>query len=61
MSMAVADETLKAVCLAAQSVPSSRPGRHVSPSTVIRWVTRGARLRAGGRLKLKATRSPGDG
>jgi hypothetical protein len=59
MSMAVAYETQKPVCEAARSVPSSRPGRTVSPGTLIRWIAKGAKLRGGGRLKLKATRSPG--
>jgi hypothetical protein len=59
MSMAVANETLKAVCVAAQSVASSRPGRSVCPGTMIRWINKGAKLRGGGRLKLRATRSPG--
>lgn len=59
MSMAVADETLKTVCVAARSVPSNRPGRSAAPSTLIRWIVTGAKLRDGGRLKLRATRSPG--
>jgi len=45
MSLAVADETLKPICESAQSVPSNRPGRSVSPGTMIRWITRGAKLR----------------
>jgi hypothetical protein len=39
--------------------PENRPGVSVSPTTVVRWITEGVRLRAGGRLKLPATRYPG--
>jgi hypothetical protein len=61
MSLAVADESLKTLSVTAQLIPSNRPGSQggICPSTLIRWITRGAKLRAGGRLRLKATRSPG--
>jgi hypothetical protein len=39
--------------------PQNREGVSVSPTTVVRWVVDGIRLRAGGREKLRATRFPG--
>jgi hypothetical protein len=39
--------------------PENRPGSPVSPTSVVRWIVEGVRLRAGGRLKLPAVRYPG--
>jgi hypothetical protein len=43
----------------AKRFPPSRCGRPVHVGTVTRWVTLGARLRDGRRLRLKADRLPG--
>jgi hypothetical protein len=37
----------------------TRNGRPVHPSTIIRWITKGARLQDGSILKLRAKRFPG--
>ena len=39
--------------------PENRPGVPVSPTSIVRWIVEGVRLRGGGRLKLPATRYPG--
>jgi hypothetical protein len=59
MSSVIINENLVGMGEAARFVPSSRPGRTIDPATMIRWITMGAKLRDGGRLKLRATRSPG--
>ena len=38
--------------------PQNRPGVSVSPTSVVRWIVEGVRLRGGGRLKLPAVRYP---
>jgi hypothetical protein len=38
--------------------PQNREGVSVSPTSVVRWIMDGVRLRAGGRLKLPAVRYP---
>ena len=42
----------------AKQFPPSRNGRPVHVATVTRWITHGARLRGGTRLRLKAIRLP---
>jgi hypothetical protein len=59
MSISSATEKLLIVCEAAKIVPSNRPGQRVSSYSMNRWITLGARLRGGGRLKLRAVYSPG--
>ena len=45
---------------AAKLVVSNRGNRRpVDPSTITRWIAKGAKLRCGGRIKLKAIRHPG--
>jgi hypothetical protein len=41
---------------AARFIPNS--GRELSPEAVVRWITKGAKARNGGRIKLQAIRSP---
>jgi hypothetical protein len=38
--------------------PQNREGVSVSPTSVVRWITEGVRLRSGDRLKLPAVRYP---
>lgn len=37
-------------------VPKGRRGQQVHPSTLLRWITRGARSRSGRRVRLAGTR-----
>lgn len=44
-------------CLLPTRVIARRVGKH--HSAVLRWITKGAAVPTGGRLKLRATRTPG--
>ena len=45
---------------AAKLVVSNRGNRRpVDPSTITRWIVRGAKSRSGGRIRLRAVRRPG--
>jgi hypothetical protein len=48
--------TVSQVC---RSLPGARGARHVTPSTVTRWILTGCPSRSGQRVRLPATRAGG--
>jgi hypothetical protein len=51
--------TYRTPAAVARAVPSSRIDGGTHPATVVRWITRGVKLRSGATVHLAAVRTPG--
>ncbi len=57
--MSIIAENSISIHVAARLIPSCRAGKETNAITLSRWIKEGAKLSDGGRLKLRATRTPG--